>query len=1174
MKLRRLEISGFKSFVDPVSLDFAPGITAIVGPNGCGKSNLSDAISWVLGEQSAKSLRSDSMEEVIFNGSERRKPLGMAEVTLTLEADPSFEGAEEGLVRISRRVLRGGEGQYRLNGKRVRLKEIRDLLMGTGLGIRAYSIIEQGKIGLILSGKPQERRRLLEEAAGVTRYKERRRIAEVKLEEATANLLRLEDVLQEVERALRALKRQAAAARRFEEQREALDGLVEEVLAGRWAALAARGVELRGHLAAAVAAEQEVLSALHRGEAALAEGRERNDAMAAGVAALHRRDAELAARIEGRQAFLEGARGTLQQIGERLATGGSAAAERGAERQRLVAARGELAVRRETLAREQRQAELAVTGDQQELAARAAAVAEAEGRLERLRARLLESLAALEAARGDLHRQHTEAEKAALRRHHLEKETAEHGEDLAEAAGAHRQADERVRQLEQRVAAAAAERGRMATDLETVLARETELSHRAQALDDEARRLGHRREVLLQLERDLDRSRAALREQLASCGVDHPEFLSDGLHAPDGWERPLDVFLRALSDAVLLPEEADALSLAAALQGAGARAILITPLAGEVPAAAAQDPAVVGSLAAALRLPDEVAASLPPAFLVRSPEDARRLAGQHPGAAFLTADALWVQGGAIHLPGDGGQPGVLERRQELTALDERSRACDAELTAVIADLDEVVARRTQQAQEIHGRDAVLSELQRELAVAQARREDAAERVRRLERQTQAFVGEQARLEAELASMGEHRRQLQQELATRESEHAAVERELASAEQGAHQVRQQREELRTSGAERRGLLEVLQERLRGHDQEMARLDREVRAAADHLARWRQEEASLQARQRELETARDEAEVELAAALAEREGAHEEAVAAQQRLDAARQELRGREEEVGALRDRREERRGAVEAIRLELATLGSEEQHLRQAFADHLHRELPAEPGPVHPDLTAAEERLAAARAALERLGPVNVLAAEEHAEQEERHAFLTTQRADVARSVDTLRRTIREIDATSNERFRAAFEEVNRHFGRVFTSLFGGGEAEMRLLDDEDLLEAGIEIVARPPGKRLQNLMLLSGGEKALTAIALLIALFHAKPSPFCILDEVDAPLDDANTVRFVDVVETMKAETQFIVITHNKLTMQAASTLYGVTMQERGVSKLVSVSLDAVQPEAARASA
>ncbi len=288
LKLHRLEISGFKSFVDPTGLEFAGGITAIVGPNGCGKSNLSDAITWVLGEQSAKSLRGDTMEDVIFNGSERRKPLGMAEVSLTMLTDPGFPGSEDGRLTLARRVFRTGESQYRLNGKVVRLKEIRDLLMDTGLGIRAYSVIEQGKIGMILSGKPQERRKLIEEAAGITRYKARKRIAEVKLEEATANLLRLDDIVAEVERNLRSLKRQAGAARRFQEKQAEVRQLLEAVLDGRWSDVPRRLEALRGDLDGSVAEDAALAAALHADEAALAAGRETLDARQQALAERHR----------------------------------------------------------------------------------------------------------------------------------------------------------------------------------------------------------------------------------------------------------------------------------------------------------------------------------------------------------------------------------------------------------------------------------------------------------------------------------------------------------------------------------------------------------------------------------------------------------------------------------------------------------------------------------------------------------------------------------------------------------------------------------------------------------------------------------------------------------------------------------------------------------------------
>src|SRR5215217_5062214 len=331
LKVERLQISGFKSFVDPVEVRFAGGVTAIVGPNGCGKSNLSEAITWVLGEQSAKSLRGGTMEDVIFNGSDSRKPLGMAECTLTLRTDLTFAGVDDGLVSIGRRVFRGGESQYRLNGKVVRLKEIRDLLMDTGLGIRAYSVIEQGKIGMILSGKPQERRKLIEEAAGITRYKARKGIAEVKLQEATSNLLRIDDVISEVERALRSLKRQASAARRYQEKEKEYRELLEQVLLGRWAALSTRLAELKSRIEDSTGREAALAADLHRDEATLAAGRQRLDELARIMAERHQKAAELGAVIEGRQEFLKANRQSVQDIGERAAQDRALAERREAE---------------------------------------------------------------------------------------------------------------------------------------------------------------------------------------------------------------------------------------------------------------------------------------------------------------------------------------------------------------------------------------------------------------------------------------------------------------------------------------------------------------------------------------------------------------------------------------------------------------------------------------------------------------------------------------------------------------------------------------------------------------------------------------------------------------------------------------------------------------------------
>ena len=318
LKLERLELSGFKSFVDPVSLDFAGRVTSIVGPNGCGKSNLSDAMVWVLGERSAKSLRGDKMEDVIFGGSANRKKLGMAEVQLTLSSDADIKGTDDQRLTIGRRLYRDGQSQYLVNGKRARLKEIRDTLMDTGLGLRAYSVIEQGKIGQILSGKPQERRRLLEEAAGITRYKERRRIAEIKLEEARDNLSRLDDIISEVERALRSLKRQAGAANRLQKRQAEYQELLRRVLLLRWSALAERQHSLRGKIEGEVTRESELSATLDSEEANLAEGRETLEELSKSLAEKHRTDSELAARVEGKQEFLRGARHRLEELGERI----------------------------------------------------------------------------------------------------------------------------------------------------------------------------------------------------------------------------------------------------------------------------------------------------------------------------------------------------------------------------------------------------------------------------------------------------------------------------------------------------------------------------------------------------------------------------------------------------------------------------------------------------------------------------------------------------------------------------------------------------------------------------------------------------------------------------------------------------------------------------------------
>ena len=1181
LKLDRLDVSGFKSFVDPVHVLFAGGITGIVGPNGCGKSNLSDAITWVLGEQSAKSMRGDTMEDVIFNGSEKRKPLGMGEVTLSFLADASFAGGalgEDGRVTISRRVFRSGESQYRLNGKTVRLKEIKDLLMDTGLGIRAYSVIEQGKIGLILSGKPQERRKLIEEAAGITRYKARKKIAEVKLEEATANLLRLDDIVSEIERNLRSLKRQAGAARRFQERQAEWKTLHRAVLGGRWSLLASELSERRIALGESQTRETDFAATIHRQEAELAELRERLDRLATELSEKARRQAELGATIAGRQQFLSGTRRTIAEIDARVAAGQAVSGKRQEELEVHGRTVEELAASRARLIVEHDQAAALVQADGARLREVESVAAAAEARLETARQELLASLGELTALRNRIHREQIESEKSSFRQRHLFDELAERAQELTEASRGLAGANARLAEIEALLGERHLELAAARETLEGLLAREATAAEALRTLEHERTGRSERQRFLAELAQGDREKGRALAERLASLGISEPETLGTRIQAMRGWERSLDLYLGGLIDAVVLSGDLPACEVATLLaDSAHASGTLLSPLPAGATAASwprPDDPAIVASLGDALGLEPAVAQALPPAYLVTSAVDAERLARAQPGVAFLTRERLWMQGGLIHLQGDEQQPGFLARTSELTDLADLLPELEERIHRAHGEIQELVAARSAVAETIHRAQEATAALKQEQAGVRSRRDELAGRHQRLAENEEALQREQARLASELAQLGEVQLGLGGDLESLEAGHTARERQFDELQREGEAARKERETQRALGAGRRGQLDVLSERLQSLDRESARLGREIAAAQHQIEDWRKESATLAARQSELEAAMQQAERELQEALDLRAGGEELLRRDGESLEGERQGARARQEALAAVRREHDVARGEVENLRVALVGLEHDANHLDAEHTEHFGEPLPEVPGELPPNLAELEVDLARLKEQIEAIGPVNVLAADEYSGEEERHKFLTVQRADVAASVESLRHTIKEINQTSSARFKEAFAQVNAQFAKTFVDLFRGGEAEMRLLDEEDLMESGIEIVARPPGKRLQNLMLLSGGEKALTAIALLFALFRTKPSPFCILDEVDAPLDDINTLRFVGMLRELAKETQCIVITHNKLTMEVASTLYGVTMEERGVSKLVTVALEEVHPETPEAAA
>ncbi len=1186
LTLHRLEISGFKSFVDPVATDFAPGITAIVGPNGCGKSNLAEAVTWALGEQSIKFLRGQRMEDVIFNGSQGRRALGMAEVNLTLLADPSVEVAVEGKVAIGRRVFRTGESQYRLNGKVVTLKRIRDLLMDTGLGIRSYSVISQGQVDTILSGNPQERRKLLEEAAGITRYKARKRVAEIKLEEAGSNLQRLDDILSEAERTLRSLKRQANAARRYREKESEHDVLLGVLNLRRWDEVQEGLGDVRKRLGVLEAEDAELSARLHGDEAALASGREEAEKLAQGLSEQHARQSDLRALIEGRNEYLKGSRQALEDAGDRLSRGAHLAEKLGEEIRGYQASLDACRSSHGELESELGAAESAVAQDQQAIELAQADLREASASVETLRAEVMASSAQTNALQARLHQVQIETEKADFRHEHNSSEAAKLADRLAVATKLREETQSRAIELE---AAARTKSGELADtneELEQTLSEEADASGELARLREEVSAFNQRLELIEQLEAAAEERRHRVEDTLEAAGLEKPRFLGDELAVPAGWEHSIDLYLEAFRDAVIVPQDEDPLALARILASKGSSGALLQATLETVDRPQIDDPAVLDSLATALGLEEPYAASLPPAFLVAAAADAERLARLHAGVAFLSRDRLWAQGGLLRVQGKEARPGALARKREMQEITTSLPAREAELEGTAELLETLVGRRTLQAETSNRLAREIVAVRQELAVAETRAQEAAQRLAELEQSRAGLEQQERDIVAELQTIGQRRDQLREQVDERQGAHLELEKSFDHAQSELDAGRDHREQVSTAGAGRQGRLDLLQERMESHRQETGRLQHRI----DELTRQRKEladeEDQLARRQLDLGQGIEAAERELQEALEQRSTVQQRAKGEEEELTEKRQRLGELNEGVEKVRSQREGHRALIQDARVSEATLEQDAEHVAETYAEKVGcpiADAPAEARAPEADslgglqiealsIEEIEAQIEERKELLERLGPVNLLAAKEYDEQEERFTFLTEQRADVTSSVESLRRTIREINQTSSERFRETFAIVNKSFNEVFSDLFRGGEAEMRLLDEEDVLESGIEIVARPPGKKMQNITLLSGGEKALTAIALLFALFKTKPSPFCILDEADAPLDDANVLRFVDLLRRYSADIQFLVISHNKLTMEAASTLYGVTMEEKGVSKLVAVELDEIHPKETRA--
>ena len=1301
-RLQRLEITGFKSFADYTDLVFTgEGVTGVVGPNGCGKSNVADAIAWVLGEQRVKHLRGAEMKDVIFQGSRNRQPSGMAEVVLhlvrdeataeetdiddidsTLEeiderselvaekllpeaaaagtivgADASVavvqatsagatvsgetvneiaaDGNETALavvsgdetpealtakvqqhhkrhwrprrlalgfapgetVTVTRRLYRDGESEYLLNGRTCRLRDIPDLFSGTGLAGAHYAIIEQGRIGQILSAKPMDRRSLIEEAAGITKFRVRQRAAEARLEGARSNLRRVSDIVSEIERQVGSLRRQAAKARRYRALREELRELLRHVYAADERALTVSLEELRTHLAASGEEVSALASRLeaHEEEArrATGEARECEEELAAARGAVadaalkrDRRERERAYQLE-QAASLErrvsDITGQMEMVRERLAT-----VE--AERETLRAGDAQLRLEAETTARDLQEAEAVY-------ARRVAEVSEAEMRIEAARAELLTHTAIAERL-SEINRQlEATLERLALQAEGLEREgeraRAAHAEFTVQAATLSEEIkDARARLDVLNIERGAASEG-VAAARSLVSATLTEYAR----MREEAARVRNRLDTLAELDEKRALYSQAVQRIFSAEHADEAEIdpakdfhtigtLADMLQVAPQWEHAVESIFGSYLQTVIVPTPDDAFRAAAWLEAnnAGRATFLVAGLHGAsaetdndyLSRGTLSDERLNGlqRLGDLLGAPREIASVL---ALTLPREMNARLSDDLEGAmslSFTTGDMCvtprgeWVAGGQLlgagnsHAVEEG--TGLLAFRREMRELE--SRAADLASEVVSAE-DSVSAARARLVELEDALVLVAEQIGREEREQVARELNAAQLTQEIER-----AARHLRVVADdTARLAEERRALEtrraQGLAEAEAAEAARLAATQSVAEAAELLAAERRAAEVEGEQlnrQRMASAAAAERRRATASELRRMETENADLEARLERHAAEIEEMQLRLAELRRAMSEMDETSGSVESERAAREAEVATASERLAEARARADALSDELTELNHRAAAARDARATLEVNRAETAARLNYLHEACMAELAQSLEEIAAAYEPDaefdLEAGRARVEELRARVESFGAVNMMALEELAESEERLTFLTTQRQDIVDGIGSTEEALREIKRRSRERFRQAFEEINRNFGQLFLELFGGGRGEMSMIDADDVLESGIDIIAQPPGKRLQNVLLLSGGEKAMAALSLVLAIFRYRPSPFCLLDEVDAPLDEANIGRFTAKIAEMATNTQFIVITHNKRTMEIARALYGVTMEEVGVSKLVSV--------------
>jgi chromosome segregation protein len=1282
-----VEITGFKSFCERTVVTFAGvGTTCIVGPNGCGKSNVVDAISWVLGEQSHKSLRAERMADCIFNGTVKRPPMGLAEVTITME-DPELaeaarfviEGAAAGAngdgattipaeagggvnlledgeaasqigtpagdilagyadghdaaehleasegghdgeivlvepssepeflkgkrkkkmadkhalttkpgeVVVSRRLYRSGQSEYLINGRVGRLRDIQEMFMGVGLGPDSYAIIEQGRIGQILSTKPLERRAIIEEAAGVTKFKTKKRLAEAKLESSKVNLSRVNDIVVEVEKQLGSLKRQAAKARRYAEIRDEMRGIVRQMLAGKARELDAEAERVGKRLEELMAAENK-----HAHEIATQEAEQDQ---------LQQRIYELDATIKQNQNVLNATALEVdrsenkitynQQRSHELAgRGGQVAAEITAAAAQITEWETRNSAQIESV-NSLRAESATLTGNVNGLTVRAQTRAtqihESEVRIDALRQCASEASESLLR----LHGEQQKAEEALVHQGAaLQKlETTEGAllemslqvrDSADKAAGEWETANGQLSALRQQVTA-------LQTRIAGLREERDATAKQAETLRDSLSGARAKHATLTQVLNDRSYTADAVQKLFAANerGGGHDfhavGVLADYAEVEQQHEAAIEQYLRdeleyvvvqtydhARAGVSLLREEVGgrATFFVDSLRSLNLRLDEYEPIANF-----RVEDGVVSRLDKLVEFRDPLGPAakqflprLKAAYLTDGPIAAEKLARDNPQYAFVTPDGTCFQGRMV----TGGRPdeaGPLVMKRELRALDAEVAQLEFETERIRATQDALASDLREAEQTLEELTTKRNSAERDVLSAKHRHEQTQAELARLGLELTSCQNELGRIRQNVEGARSRAENAKTQLAVANTTRAEAEAESTRLAEELVQLRgsvqTEQDELGVARAE----LAALNERLSAAEVLASRLQQEREGIDRRTQALQQQQTSISEEAAEIVTQNEQLGVQLEALRAEKTRLEESQVTLEAEWDSGRKRVAVMDDSLRFGRQSLQEIREQRGHAEVERARNDSDRQHLRETCMSEVNMQpedlIATETGFISgEELAIAEANYREMKSRIEAMGAVNMMALEEFNETEQRFAFLTRERDDLLQSIADTQQAIVELDLVTREKFEQAFNAINGNFSTAFHTIFGGGHAEMRLTEVDSSGDAGIDVVASPPGKRLQNILLLSGGEKAMTALALLIAIFKYQPSPFCILDEVDAPLDEANVGRFTKLVGEMSSQTQFIIVTHNRKTMETGSVLYGVTMQEPGVSKLVSV--------------